>query len=346
MKYRTVALVLGALLAVNVTAYCAFQLAGPGVSMTDSAEAYLKLLDKEQRATSQLEYETPQRVQWHFIPKDHRKGLQLKNMNDSQREAALTLLKTSLSEVGYGKTRKIMALENVLAELEKDKKGGNIRDPLRYYVTIFGEPSADSRWGFSFEGHHLSLNFVVEKNKVISSTPTFFATNPSTVLADGPQGLKKGMRVLAAEEDLAFELVGSLSKEQHQVAVIAAEAPKEIRAAGEAQPPQVASEGIGAGELNKSQQKLLKQLIGVYADAMPATVKRERLAQIEQAGFETIHFAWAGAEKPGVGHYYRVEGPSFLIELVNTQPDAAGNPASHVHCVWRDMAGDFAIAVK
>ena len=66
---------------------------------------------------------------------------------------------------------------------------------------------------------------------------------------------------------------------------------------------------------------------------------------IREAGVEKIHFAWAGADKPGVGHYYRVQGPSFLIEFVNTQPDAAGNVANHIHCVWRDLGGDFALPI-
>jgi hypothetical protein len=346
MKYRRFLLMLALVLALNVTAYSAYQLSTAGTSMTSSAQAYLKTLDKEQHAISQLDYDTPQRVAWHFIPKDERKGLQIKHMNEPQRKAAYKLLSDSLSEVGYDKSRKIMALEAVLAELEKDRKGGNIRDSQRYYVTIFGQPSAESRWGLSFEGHHLSLNFVVEKNKVISSTPAFFAANPSKLMSDGPMGLKKGMEVLGAEENLAFELVNTLNDDQQSTAVIAKKAPREIRAAGEAQPPQTDAEGIAASQLNKSQQKLLKKLIGVYADAMPAQVKRDRLTKIEQAGFDKVYFAWAGAKKPGIGHYYRVQGPSFLIEFVNTQPDVAGNPASHIHCVWRDLAGDFALAAK
>lgn len=346
MKYRTLAILLVAVLAANASAYHAFQLASAGSNMTGAAQEYLEMLDKEQLTASQLEYETPQRVEWHFIPKDHRKGLQIKHMNESQQKAAFKLLSESLSEVGYDKSRKIMALETILAELEKNKQGGNIRDSERYYVTIFGKPSAEGRWGWSFEGHHLSLNFVVEKNKVISSTPTFFAANPTVAMIDAPAGVKKGMRVLAAEEDVAFELIGSLQGEKNTKAVIAEKAPSEIRAAGEAQPPQTAAEGIAASDLEEAQQKLLKQLIGVYADAMPAEVKRERLARIEKAGFDKVYFAWAGAQKPGIGHYYRVQGPTFLIELVNTQPDAAGNPASHIHCVWRDMEGDFALAAK
>ena len=85
----------------------------------------------------------------------------------------------------------------------------------------------------------------------------------------------------------------------------------------------------------------LVRLAGWAADNLPEDVGAERMQAIVDAGPENVRFAWAGAMKPGVGHYYRIQGPSFLIEFVNTQPDPAGNPANHIHCVWRDMRGDF-----
>ncbi|MCA9155657.1 MAG: DUF3500 domain-containing protein, partial [Planctomycetales bacterium] len=139
------------------------------------------------------------------------------------------------------------------------------------------------------------------------------------------------------------ELVNSLSDELRSKAVIADTAPREIRAAGEPQPPQDAPAGVPASELSDEQSKTLQRLIMAYAGNMPKEVARQRLEKIQAAGPGKVYFAWAGATKPGIGHYYRVQGPSFLIEFVNTQPDAAGNPANHIHCVWRDMAGDFAL---
>jgi hypothetical protein len=159
-------------------------------------------------------------------------------------------------------------------------------------------------------------------------------------------GIKVGTRVLADEELVAFSLINALNNEQKSQAMIAEKAPAEIRAAGEPQPPTDAPAGIAAGELNETQTKLLKKLIGAYANAMSAPVARERMDKIEAAGADKVHFAWAGATEPGIGHYYRVQGPTFLIEFVNTQPDAAGNPANHIHCVWRDMDGDFALPIK
>ena len=182
---------------------------------------------------------------------------------------------------------------------------------------------------------------MLKGDKVLSSTPQFFATNPATVKSPNNVDIPLGTRVLRLEETLAFELVNTLSKDQLGTAKLSDKAPREIRAAGEAQPPQEEPVGISWKALSSEQKKLLRRLIGIYAKAVPEKVAAERLEAFRQAGFKNIHFAWAGAMHPGVGHYYRVQGPTFLIEFVNTQPDADGNPANHIHCVWRDMRGDF-----
>jgi hypothetical protein len=350
MHQRNVVVVLLFVGLLAPASYSYFKEAGAGTQMTKAAAHFLNGLDAKKRAVAQLEYASEHRVGWHFIPKDERKGLEVKRMTPAQRQAVHALLQSALSEVGYDQATKIMQLEALLHMLEGGK-GSNIRDPERYYVTIFGEPTGQSRWGLSFEGHHLSLNFVVEGDRVVSSTPQFFATNPGEVKGDIPASdrypdIKQGVRVLAAEELMAFSLINSLDDAQQAVAIIAKKAPREIRAAGETHPPTAAAEGITAAKLNEKQQKQLRSLIGTYAGKMPYEVAAARLAAIDEAGFGKVHFAWAGALKEGVGHYYRVQGPTFLIELVNTQPDAAGNPANHVHCVWRDTAGDFALPIE
>ena len=333
-------------LAVASAALAVYRVGATAPAMTGAAGSFLKTLSDEQRKTAVLDYDTPKRVDWHFIPKDQRKGLQVKDMTDEQREAAHALLKAALSQIGYDKATKIMTLENLLRELEKSKKGSPLRDPHRYYFAIFGQPSETGRWGLSVEGHHLSLNFVVEKGQVISSTPAAFGANPAIVQNEAPGSQPKGTRLLAKEEQLAFELLQSLTAEQRRTAVIAETALKEIRAAGEAQPPQDPPTGIQAGKLNENQRKLLEKLIAAYTENVPEDVAEARWAAIREAGQDQVHFAWAGADKPGIGHYYRIQGPTFLIEFVNTQADAAGNPANHIHCIWRDMRGDFAIPMK
>ena len=326
---------------VALTYYAAM---APGEDMTSAAKALVASLDAEQKKSALMEFGTPDRLGWHFIPKDFRKGLQLNDMNDDQRAKTHSLLKAALSEMGYQKASQIMGLEKVLNEFEAGK-GRWDRDPLRYYLTLFGNPAEDTKWGLSFEGHHLSLNFVVEDGRLSATTPQFFAANPAIVQNENSAGVAVGTRVLKNEETMAFELVQTLSPKQQAVAIFANKAPKEIREAGSPQPPQDEPEGIPYSDLNVEQRNLLLTLIQEYAMAMPTPIAKKRVDQLHYDGLDKIHFAWAGATQPGIGHYYRIQGPSFLIELVNTQPDSAGNPANHIHSVWRDMHGDFAVPI-
>lgn len=317
----------------------------PAVEMKTFADAFISTLDEKSKSVALMPYDTPKRVQWHFIPMESRKGLALRDMNAAQHAAALRLVRAALSEAGYDKSSKIMMLEGVLRKLEGEGRRWE-RDPEKYYLTIFGTPSDSDSWGLSFEGHHLSLNFVCRGGEVVDSTPQFFAANPALIMNEVEGPLGKGTRVLDEEEVMAFELVGGLDEEQLQQAMIAEEAPAEIRFAGEAQADVGEPEGIPYEDLTESQRKLLKELVTVYTDAVPDPVAEARRASIEQNGWDQVHFAWAGAIKPGIGHYYRIQGKEFLIEFVNTQPDAAGNPANHIHCVWRDLTGDFDLAAQ
>jgi hypothetical protein len=343
---KPICLILSGLLLSTVTASAVYvRSLATGANMTRAARDYLATLTEQGKAISLMDFNVPQRVGWHFIPMDERKGLQIKDMNDSQRAAAFALLKAALSEAGYDKARTIMALEGILHELQRVRGGGPIRDPQRYYFTVFGEPTETGRWGLSIEGHHLSLNFVVDSNRVIASTPTFLAANPSIVKDEFPGMPKKGTRVLDREEEIAFDLVRSLQTQQRAKAIVADRAPRDIRAAGEAEPPRYEPTGLAYSQMSADQQGMLKRLIQVYATNLPEDVCSQRLAAIEQAGYEHVYFAWAGADRPGIGHYYLIQGPTFQIEFVNVQPDSAGNPASHIHSVWRDPQGDFAIPI-
>ena len=317
----------------------------PAVQMKSFADAFLATLDDDQKAVAVVPYDSPKRVQWHFIPMKERKGLVMREMNDAQKTAARRLVRAALSEAGYDKASKIMMLESVLREMEGEGRTWE-RDPDKYYVTIFGTPSDSAAWGLSFEGHHISLNFVCRDGRVVDSTPQFFASNPAIIMNDVKGGLGKGTRVLRDEEELAFKLVNSLSDAQRDEAIIAEEAPSEIRFAGEPQPKVGEPEGIPQIELDSGQQAVLKELVNVYVNAVADEVAEQRRALIEQQGWEDVHFAWAGATKPGIGHYYRIRGEGFLIEFVNTQADPAGNPANHIHSVWRDVTGDFDLPNK
>jgi hypothetical protein len=268
-------------------------------------------------------------------------------MTETQQASALGLLRSALSQVGYDKTVAIMELDEILRILE-GSRAKNIRDPKRYFFTIFGTPAEDGPWAVSIEGHHLSLNLTLRDGRIVDSTPQFMGANPAVVKTPLPDLPAVGRRVLEAEESVAFELVHSLDEGQRSKAVISPEPPKEIRGAGEPQPTGGPAVGIGYGDLSASQQALMKRLVDVYCESMPVEVAAERRQLIESAdgGWAAVKFSWAGSLTPGIGHAYRVDGPTFVIELCNVQPDAEGNPANHIHCIWRDRTGDFDLPPK
>ncbi len=316
-----------------------------GDSMSRWGEAWVASLDESQRKLAVMEYGDDKRLGWHFIPKNDRKGLQLKDMNPAQRANALRLLRAALSEAGFDKSTKIMELDEIL-RLQEGANAKNIRDPNRYYFTVFGKPATTGKWGLSVEGHHLSLNFVVKDGQIVDSTPQFMGANPAEVKKQLPGLPNVGFRVLRDEEQLGFDLLKAIGSNARDQVMIAAEAPADIRAAGEPQPPTEKPAGVAYGDMTEKAKKTLVSLVETYCASMPEEVAAERLKLIEKEKWDGVHFAWAGADRPGVGHYYRIQGPTFLIEFINVQNDAEGNPANHIHSVWRDLTGDFDLPVK
>lgn len=312
--------------------------------LVPTAKAFLATLNEEQRAKAVKEYDSEQRVEWHFVPLETRKGLPIMEMQEPQKEAAMKLLRAAVSQVGYDKATTIMQLESVLLKLEGPKSEGR-RNPEKYYFTIYGTPGPKEHWGLSIEGHHLSLNFVLQGGEIVDSTPQFFASNPAELKESYGDKFPKGLRVLQAEEQQAFDLAKSLSEQQLAKAMLPGETPSEIRGVDEPQPPTAEAQGLAAADMTEEQQANLKKLMQVYTGKMKPLVAKKRWELIDAAGFDQIKLAWSGATRAGEGHYYVIQGPTFVIEFINFQPDAAGNPANHIHCVWRDMQGDFDLPI-
>jgi Protein of unknown function (DUF3500) len=300
----------------------------PAEEMSKAAKQFVTALTPEQRTKAIYAFTSDERFNWHFVSKP-RKGLPFKEMTLPQQELARALLRAGLSKQGFIKATNIMlVIEQVLRELEG---GATRRDPGLYYFTIFGDTD-QSPWGWRVEGHHLALNLVVGTNDVVSVTPTFFGSNPAEV----PQGPHKGLRNLAGEEDLGRQLATSLSKEQRSTGLIAADAPSDIITGNSRKAKPIEPFGIPASKLSKSQQEVLFSLIREYVFRFRNEVAEQDFRKIRNAGFEKIYFAWAGPLERGKGHYYCIQGPTFLMEYDNTQDNA-----NHIHTVWRDFENDF-----
>jgi hypothetical protein len=300
-------------------------------AMQKAVTQFLDSLSPELRQKALFPFDAEERLNWHFVPKS-REGVRFDALDAKQKEKALALLKECLSASGYKKIEAIRALEDVLYILE-GRTDHTFRNTEHYYITIFGTPTDKGTWGLRYEGHHVSLHWTVVEGVMIASTPQFLGVNPAKVHLDGPH---KGKRVLSAEEDLARTLLLALTDEQKQVAILSADAPDDILTSAQRTATMQEDKGIAYKALTEKQKALLIALITEYTKVQKEAVAKERLARIRRAGLDNIRFAWMGSEEPGKRHYYRVQGPTFLIEYDNTQ-----NEANHIHCVWRDFKGDF-----
>ena len=333
MRGMKLSLVLASVAVVALAVWAGAFVQETGSHMAVAAERFLTSLSKDQLAKATYPFDAPERLDWHFIPRP-RKGLPIKELSPEQRALAFGLIQSGTAASGFLKVTTIMSLEQILRDLEKGS--GPIRDPELYFLTIFGAPTNRGRWGWRVEGHHLSLNFVLEDGKIVSATPAFFGSNPAEVR----QGPRQGLRTLADREDRALRLLQALDENQKKTAIYSPEAPREIRDVNPPRPQPLTDSAVGVAyaDMTGDQRTMLRALLESYAQDMTDEVASAWLGEIRRAGFETIRFTWAGPADRSRPHAYRVQGPTFLIEFNNTQ-----NGANHIHSVWRNMLGDFGI---
>ncbi|MEJ7780714.1 MAG: DUF3500 domain-containing protein [Daejeonella sp.] len=312
---------------------CAVAAAIPANSqdLEKKANAFLNTLSAELRSQAQFSLGDAERFNWNFVPVK-RNGPSFRDFNEAQKNAAIVLLRASLSDQGYQKASGIIELENVLKLLEKRAPEDNYRDPLNYHISIFGNPASAAEWGWRFEGHHISLNFSSTRGALMSSTPSFLGSNPGIVNS----GDKKGTQILKKEMELGFLLLNSLNEGQLKKTRFADKAPSEIITGNNRKASLLTPSGIEFRELSAAQKKIFMQLLDVYIRNYTSEFSEKLLAKIKTAGMNDLHFAWAGSLKPGSGHYYRIQGKALLIEYDNTQ-----NNSNHVHTVVRDLTNDF-----
>ena len=296
--------------------------AGPTVStliheVAGRATSYLDSLDESQRTKSTYAFNDPELTRWHWTTPGNfpRNGLSLREMGTSQRDAAFALLQTSLSAYGLQKSLDIISLQNDL---------GN--DPELYYVTVFGTPGAEP-WGWRWEGHHLSRRFNAINGK-LSVTPFFLGAWPTVNNA--------GLKAMEREEWAARELVTSLDEGQRAAAIFEQRAPGRHFTQNDAYVSPLDTTGLSVSGLNANQQALVVEIIHKYLDTLPDLVAAAHLERLQAAGIESLTFAWAGSLEAQRPHYYRLQGPTFLMEHDNSR-----NRGTHIHSVWRDFAEDF-----
>ena len=298
-----------------------------------AATKFINGLDNVQKGLAVFPFDIDERFNFHYFPKD-RKGIPLEKLNASQKETAFELLKSCMSEAGAKKSKDIITLEGVLRDVEGRSIDDSYRDPGKYYISIFGIPGDKTIWGWRLEGHHLSLNFSSRDNKLVSGAPSFFGANPA-VVQNGPN---KGMQVLKEETETGYALLNSFSSEQLKKVIFNEDAPGDIITFVDRKASIERRVGISYAQMNDQQKQLLLQLIRVYVNRYTKSFADDMLKEIQTAGLDELWFGWAGDTKQGIGHphYYRIQGPTIIIEYDNTQ--GRGN---HIHSVVRDLKNDF-----
>ena len=326
--------------------------------VTFAAMALYDHLDGEQRGRVTVPLDDENRTHWNFLPESGRRGVPLRDMTDTQRYLTHRLVAQCLSVEGYAQVVQVMSLEHVLRELNAPVFGhvaAHFRDPDGYFLTFFNQPQPDSDWGWRLVGHHLSLNFTVAGQDLMAASPLLLGSEPARL---GP------FRVLGHEENLGFSLLAGLDEGQRATATIHSTPPPDFASRcvpllGEEEWPDLHGvgrrdagitdedrealrwvkdqpRGLARAHMGTDQQQAFDELLeGFLARLKPDQVGRE-MDRVRAAGYDDLHFVWAGAHRIEDPHYFRIEGPVTLIEFDNAEDDA-----NHVHCVWRDPTNDF-----
>jgi Protein of unknown function (DUF3500) len=333
--------------------------------MRTAADALLSNLTRDQLAKALFAFEDEdERRDWDFIPKYRPRGLPLREMSDRQQVLAQQLLASALSLPGYTRAVSIMSFENVLRELNAPRAGlpaAEFRHAGKYQFSFFGEPHAEQTWAWRMVGHHVAVNFTIVDGTYVAPTPLLLGSEPAQF------GV---FRPLMDDEDRGFLLLDALDSAQRQHAIIHDVAPPDfvtrvVKKLGDEELPgdhelgfdhyvisdhdremlkwiRNQAKGVTGASMNTRQMSLFRDIIAAFVERLPEEPARLHLERMERAGFEQFTFAWAGHPERGKPHYYRVQGPSFLVEFENAQV-GAGLPgeANHIHTVWRDPDNDF-----
>jgi hypothetical protein len=307
--------------------------------MASAGTAFLSALDDGPRRSASFAFDDDERFDLRLAP-FRLDGLKLSDMNPEQQLAARELLATGLSPRGLAVVETIMSLEDEVLEL--DARGWTprwvaaiIRDTEAYDFAVFGDPDPAAPWGLRIEGHHLSLNYTLVPGAVPAASPLFLGGQPREV----PQDMARaGLRVLANEEDRARELLAALDPEQRERATLPFQ-PDRGAFAGAGRRVEVPElVGIARADLTPSQRVLLDALLDAYLSNLAEEIAAAKRGALDRAGRDAMTFGWAGSDVPGEPHYYRVQGPSFLLEFDNSE-----EAADHIHTLWRDTDGDFGL---
>jgi hypothetical protein len=228
------------------------------ISGEQAARSLLQALPENKRTQAQLPFESGERTEWNYVPMK-RAGVPLADLDANQKALVDSLLRSALSPQGLDTAKGIVQHELILREIEGNAQR---RDPGLYYTVVFGEPGPRAPWAWRFEGHHLSVNATNVEGQRQIVAPLFMGSNPARV-ASGP---KAGLRLLAAEEDLARALIQMLPRERRARATLSEDAFSDIVTRNDPKVRSLEVEGLAASDMTGPEQEQLRKLLHVYAN--------------------------------------------------------------------------------
>jgi hypothetical protein len=300
--------------------------------MDEAGRDFLDSLSDAQRERCTFEFSDDERTAWTYLP-GKRQGLMIGDLSSDARANMTKLMQSALSSGGYLKAEGVLILEGVLNVLQPNAN----RDPGKYAITVFGDPG-EGPWGWTLEGHHLSLNFTANADGS-RSTPLMFGVAPA-IVSGGPHS---GLRILGAELDMARALINSFNEEQREAAKLKTERPRDVVMTPLRSEP-LGDEGIMGSSLDGHQQLILIDLIAEYTGnikRLPSERERARFLQLsdttkkDEEPLSQVRFSYTGDVDSGL-LYYRVTSGQISFEYA-----ATGNDPNHAHALWRDLDQDF-----
>jgi hypothetical protein len=305
-----------------------------------AAEAFLGALDEEGRAGAVYPFDSAQRANWSNLPSGifQRAGARLGDLTSEQHDFAMAVLSAAFSEDGYQMVQDVMQGDQMLLEPPQGQGrgrggrggrggGGVVFGADEYYLAFVGTPSASERWVLQFGGHHLAVNLTLVGSRA-TLAPSHTGAQPAEFTVE-----TRTVRPLGEEVDLAFTLMSSLNAAQREQAVLDYDVADLVLGPG-ATGRTIEPEGLRASELNGEQQAILLDLANEWAGIAAATFAESRMDELRQNIADTW-FAWSGPTTEGSAAYFRVQGPTLLIEY------APQGGVDHIHTIYRDPTNEY-----
>ncbi|MFN0108465.1 MAG: DUF3500 domain-containing protein [Blastocatellia bacterium] len=295
-----------------------------------AAKVFLATLDDAGRAKVSLAFDSNLKSRWTNLPVgvgNPRNGVRWGDLSQPQRDAALKLLATALSKPGLQKVKEIMEGDEVLRVGASGRGGRPMFGRDEYYLALLGAPSLTEPWMLQFGGHHLAINLTLA-GKANVMAPSLPATQPGTFQMNG-----ETVRPLGDEYDKGFALINALDAEQQKQAILPYQVRNLVLGAGE-DGKTIQPEGIKVSALNKAQQEQLWDVIHEWVGILNDEAAAKKMAEIK-ANLSQTFFAWSGPTTKGSTAYYRIQGPTLLIEF---SPQGS---TEHIHTIYRDPTNDY-----